>query len=252
MKALRFLFAALAIALTTSISAQEPQQTPKPKKIYIIEGHFFNQIPVDNELTSGIIIINSANGTKAFGILLSEPLPDEALQYEVPKEQIPDAELLLEQYNDKAGSAISITMDKSESALKVGDAFPAFKATDIDGREWTNEDVKGTVMVLNCWFTGCGSCRAEMPELSKWKNEMPDVMFFSSTYEKPETARIVLEKTGFNWTPLVNDTQFKNYIGSHGYPLTVVVDKDGKIAQVEFGTSPLQRDKLKATIQSLR
>lgn len=81
---------------------------------------------------------------------------------------------------------------------------------------------------------------------------MPDVMFFSSTYERPETARPVLEKQQFNWIPLVNDTIFKNYIGSNGYPMTVVVDKDGIIRQVEFGTTPLQREKLKQTIQSLR
>ena len=34
--------------------------------------------------------------------------------------------------------------------------------------------------------------------------------------------------------------------------MTIVVGKDGKIAQIEYGTSPLQRDSLKQTIRSLR
>ena len=34
--------------------------------------------------------------------------------------------------------------------------------------------------------------------------------------------------------------------------MTIVVGKDGKIAQIEYGTTPLQREKLKQTIQSLR
>ena len=107
-------------------------------------------------------------------------------------------------------------------------------------------------MVLYLWFTGCGPCRAEMPELSEWKNEMPEVMFFSSTYESPEIARQVLDKGTFNRIALVNDTQFKKFIGSNGYPLTIVVDKNGTIAKVEYGTSPEQREELKKTILSLR
>lgn len=77
-------------------------------------------------------------------------------------------------------------------------------------------------------------------------------MFFSATFEKPEMARPVLEKMGFNWIALVNDSQFTKFLGSHGYPLTVVIDKNGNIAQVEYGTSPAKRNKLKQTIQSLR
>lgn len=54
---------------------------------------------------------------------------------------------------------------------------------------------------------------------------MPDVMFFSSTFEDAATARPVLEKQGFSWIPLVGDTQFKEWIDETGYPLTIVVDK---------------------------
>ena len=41
---------------------------------------------------------------------------------------------------------------------------------------------------------------------------MPDVMFFSVTYEKSETARPVLECTGFNRIPLVNETMIKETV----------------------------------------
>lgn len=81
---------------------------------------------------------------------------------------------------------------------------------------------------------------------------MPDVMFFSSTYEAPEIARQVLDRVNFNWIPLVNDTQFKDYIGGNGYPLTIVVDKAGNIAAFEYGTSPEQRVSLKRKISELR
>lgn len=248
MKMLRCLFAALAIALAVGANAHGAQ---KPKMIYIIEGYFFNEIPMDKSLLDGMMTISTANGTKAIELSMKEPLPEEAKQYAIPAEQIPESDILLEMFNEKQNKMIGFSIAKEE-LLKVGDAFPQFTARDIDGNEWKSDDVKGKVMVLNCWFTGCGPCRAEMPELSQWKDEMPDVMFFSSTYERPETARPVLERTGFKWIPLVNDTQFKEYLGANGYPMTIVVDKNGKIAQIEYGTSPMQRDKLKQTIQSLR
>lgn len=248
MRLFRWLLVLVAVVMAAGMCAQEGA---KGSKIYIIDGYFFHEIPMDHSLLDGLLSIRTANGTKAFGLTLKEPLPEEAKQYAVPKEQIPEADVLLEMYNEKKSRVIHFSVEK-ENILKPGEKFPHFDAQDIDGRKWSSADVEGKVMVLNCWFTGCGPCRAEMPELSKWKEEMPDVMFFSSTYEKPETARPVLERAGFNWIPLVNNTQFIEYIGGNGYPMTIVVGKDGKIAQIEYGTSPLQRDSLKDTIRSLR
>ena len=81
---------------------------------------------------------------------------------------------------------------------------------------------------------------------------MPEVMFFSSTYESADIAGPVIKSRGFNWIPLVSDTLFHKYIGNNGYPLTMVVDKNGKIVKAEYGTSPEQRADLKEAIKSLR
>lgn len=227
------------------------QGTSCKKSIYVIDEYFFDKLPVDISQISSFISLKTPNGAKAWGLILKEPLAEEVKKDALSKDKIPEADNLLYVYNEMKGRTQRDSLTKEE-ILKIGDKFPQFKATDIEGRTWSNADVEGKVMVLNCWYTGCGPCRAEMPELSQWKNEMPDVMFFSATFEKPEVARPVLEKTGFNWIPLVNDTQFTKFLGSHGYPLTVVIDKNGNIAQVEFGTSPTKRNKLKQTIMSLR
>ena len=42
--------------------------------------------------------------------------------------------------------------------------------------------------------------------------KMSDVMFFSLTYEKSETARPALECTGFKRIPLVNNTMVKDTV----------------------------------------
>lgn len=250
-KSLRLLFVFTALMfLSLSVNAQTVNGK---QKLLIIEGHFFNEIPVAKDLISKINIVSTPSGTKAMGLTLSKPLPEEALKYEIPKDKVKDADELLQRLKETKDNSMTISFNASETPLlKEGDAFPEFTATDINGKTWTNADVKGKVMVLNLWFTGCAPCRAEMPILSTWKDEMPDVMFFSSTYEDAEKAKPVLEQQKFNWIPLINDKQFKKYIGTKGYPLTVVVGKNGKIAKVEYGTSPVQREEVKKKIEELR
>lgn len=230
------------------------------KQVIIINGYFFNELPaaLKKSITPQdlkVFVIKTPNGTTAVAIYSSSlKLPKESLRYAVPIEKISEGEELMRRYNEQkdASGGFSFTMTSDKPLIKVGDKFPDFSAVDIKGKTWTNADVKGKVMVLNLWFTGCGPCRKEMPELSTWKDEMPDVMFFSSTYESPEVARQVLDNVRFNWIPLVNDTQFKAFIGNNGYPLTIVVDKSGKIATFEYGTSPEQRESLKNQISELR
>jgi len=243
----------IAFAVTVIVSGLYASGQPmtKMKKIIIADGYFFSEMPVSQALIEGMLLIETDSGTKAVGLKLTEPLPDAVLKYAVPKDSVPEADTLLAQYCDNESKAIPITFT-CEPLLKAGDKFPKFSATDINGKKWTNKDVAGKVMVLNCWFTGCGPCRTEKPELSAWKVEMPDVMFFSSTYEDAATARPVLENRSFTWTALVNDKAFTKYIGSNGYPLTVVVGKDGIIRHIEYGTSLMQRDAIKAAIQALR
>ncbi len=225
--------------------------TARPiENILIIDGYFFEEMPVAASGITGMGRITTASGTSAMKLILSGPLPEAALKYAVSADEIPDADELLAKA--ETAKILSVSMSTSEPKITVGEKFPQFTAKDINGKQWSNADVEERAMVLNLWFTNCGPCRAEMPELSQWKDEMPDVMFFSATYEDADTARPVIERQGFNWIALVNDTQFKEWIDDSGYPMTIVVDKQGVITHVERGTSPVQREDIKAAIQLVR
>ena len=248
-----FIFSVLMLCcVTASVEAEA--------RVIIVNGYFFKELPSavkKSEIPQDMrmFFVETPNATKATCMYSpSIHLTEESLQYAIPVEQVEEGVELLRRYNEQKeqSAGISFMLSESKPLISVGDRFPGFSATDISGKTWTEADVKGKVMVLNLWFTGCGPCRGEMPELSTWKEEMPDVMFFSSTYESPEVARQVLDKVKFNWIPLVNDTQFKKYIGTNGYPLTIVVDKAGRIAAFEYGTSPEQRTALKNKILELR
>jgi thiol-disulfide isomerase/thioredoxin len=222
----------------------------KKDNIIIIEDHFFTEMPISADEIKGFGSITTSNGTNALVMVLKNPLPEKALKYALSATDIPESEELLELAKGARIRTTSV-VQPTKSKVTEGQKFPKFTATDIEGRTWSNADVEGKPMVLNLWFTGCGPCRSEMPELSKWKDEMPQVMFFSATYETAEKARPVLESKGFNWIHLVGDTQFNQWIDTTGYPLTIVVNKEGIITHVEHGTSPVQREELKAKIQGL-
>ena len=250
MRTIRNLLLTVVISIITIFSANA--QSSKSQKLIVIDGHFFNEMPVSKQSIAKMHMLQTPNGTMALGLELSIELSEEALKHALPLEQVPEADVLLQRYNEakSASSSLNVVIAK-KSMLKVGDKFPDFTATDINGKQWTQEDIKGKVMVLNLWFSGCGPCRAEMPELSTWKNEMPDVMFFSATYESAEIARPIIEKQGFIWIHLIDNTQFKEFVGNNGYPMTIIVDKAGVVAMIEFGTSPTQRTKLKEEIRKL-
>ena len=228
-------------------------QTVKPQTIIVIDGYFFNEMPVSKQNIAKMHMLQTPNGTMALGLELNEKLTEEAIKHSIPKESVPDADILLQKYNEAKGANNSITLSVArKAALNVGDKFPSFTASDIDGKQWTEAAIVGKVAVFNLWYSGCGPCRAEMPELSIWKNEMPDVMFFSSTYESADIARPIVEKHGFNWIHLVDNEKFKEVIGSNGFPMTIIVDKHGIVSMIEYGTSPTQRTALKERIELVR
>lgn len=246
----RMILTTLALAI---VSFCANAQETKPKSIILIDGYFFTEMPVAKTDIAKMHMLQTPNGTMALGLELREELTEEAIKHSIPKESVPDADILLQKYNEAKGANNSITLSVArKAALNVGDKFPSFTASDINGKQWTEAAIVGKVAVFNLWYSGCGPCRAEMPELSIWKNEMPDVMFFSSTYESADIARPIVEKHGFNWIHLVDNEKFKEFIGSNGFPMTIIVDKHGIVSMIEYGTSPTQRTALKERIELLR
>ena len=104
-------------------------------------------------------------------------------------------------------------------------------------------------MVLNLWYSGCGPCRAEMPELSTWKEQLPNVMFFSATFHDAELVKKITDKHHFTWIHLVEAKDMMSWIGTKGFPLTIVVDKQGIVRHAVLGTSVGKRAELLAKIK---
>lgn len=121
--------------------------------------------------------------------------------------------------------------------------FPAFKLTDLNGKEVTLSDLKGKPTIINFWFTSCAPCISEMPILNKiQKKYNSDFNFISITYEKQKDVEKFLNKRDFNFKHLANAKDFINDMGINTYPLNFFLDKNGIVKEVKYGI-PKMKDK---------
>jgi hypothetical protein len=190
------LFAIVAIAG----QAQEARiDTIVPK--FLINGYFFREMPKLPDAMPSVTRLRDNEGNSVVAIGLDVDLPKSVVRKAIPREQVHNADQFQNGVNMMRTmqelTQANVKADGTFYSPKAGEHFPQFSEKDMDGRTWTNDSVRGRVMVLNLWYSGCGPCRAEMPELSTWKEKFPNVMFFSATYHDAEIVKRIIDKHHF-------------------------------------------------------
>lgn len=242
------LFAIVAIAG----QAQEARiDTIVPK--FLINGYFFREMPKLPDAMPSVTRLRDNEGNSVVAIGLDVDLPKSVVRKAIPRDQVHNADQFLNGVNMMRTmqelTQANVKADGTFYSPKAGEHFPQFTEKDMDGLTWTNDSVRGRVMVLNLWYSGCGPCRAEMPELSTWKEKFPNVMFFSATYHDAEIVKRITDKHHFTWTHFVEAKDMMSWIGTEGFPFTVVVDKHGIVRYAVHGTSEDKRAELLAKIK---
>ena len=246
------IFTAL-LALVAMVGQAQEARTDTIVPKFLINGYFFREMPKLPDATPSVTRLKDKEGNSLVAIGLNVDLPKSVIRQAIPREQVHNADQFLNGVNLIATmqelTQAKVKADGTFYSPKAGEPFPQFCEKDMDGRTWTNDSIRGHVMVLNLWYSGCGPCRAEMPELSTWKEQLPDVMFFSATYHDAELAKTITDKQHFTWTHLVEAKDMMSWIGTEGFPLTIVVDKQGIVRHAVHGTSEDKRAELLAKIK---
>lgn len=123
-------------------------------------------------------------------------------------------------------------------AAESGDArdpAPALKGVDLAGDTVRLSSLKGRVVVLNFWGTGCGPCVAEMPDLNKLVAEYPDVVFLGLTADEPARLRAFLQQHTYRYRVVcVSPEAFRDF-QVEGMPVHIVIDKTGEVISRSVG-----------------
>ena len=246
MKQMRILSILLTLLPLMAFAQEERIDTVIPK--FLSNGYFFREMPQlpDGETTMSRLKDNEGNSIIVINV--NATLPKSLIRKAIPREQVHNADQFLKGLNImttmKELTQAGVKADGTFYYPKPGDSFPPFSEKDMEGNTWTNDSIRGRVMVLNLWYSGCGPCRAEMPELSTWKEQLPNVMFFSATFHDAETAKRITDKHHFTWTHLVEAKNMMSWIGTEGFPLTIVIDKKGIVRYAVHGTNETTRAEL--------
>jgi len=238
----RSLIAGIVIAVSIMASAETP-------KAYV-NGLFFESLPMElfGEGTTVSVIPTEHGKIMHFQLEDSTKLTDEIKQRAMPEDKIENLDEI------KRMIDVVETRDRlTHGAIPepaVGEALPAFSCSDTNDKLWTNADLAGKVAVINVWYSGCGPCIKEMPILSQWKTDHPSVVFLAATFHDKALTAQLAQKYAFNWNQLYNDRLFTGWIDGKGYPLTMVIDKTGKVRYATHGTNEQLRAEVLAAIES--
>jgi thiol-disulfide isomerase/thioredoxin len=120
------------------------------------------------------------------------------------------------------------------------DAPLHFTLKDMNGVDVKLASFKGKVILVNFWATWCGPCVIEIPYLVELQNEYKDdlVILGVSVDDTPEKMKPYATKMQINYPLLVGlgrDDVQDAYGPLWGIPVSVIVDRDGKVSKKHSG-----------------
>lgn len=137
------------------------------------------------------------------------------------------------------GRVVEVALDDREQPVDVS-------GTTVQGDPLDLADLRGKVVVLNVWWSGCGPCRTEMPMLVEAAAEYDDaeVAFVGINIRDlaPENAAAFERDRGVDY-PSLYDPGSETLLGLGDYapyapPATLVLDREGRVAALINGAIP--------------
>ncbi|MCW2309583.1 TlpA family protein disulfide reductase [Rhodobium gokarnense] len=122
-----------------------------------------------------------------------------------------------------------------EATVEVGKAAPDLTVMDLDGQPVKLSEMRGKVVFVNFWWSGCGPCLAEMPEIDRvyrrYRDEGLEVLAVNIGQDA-ETIRNTNRRLGVAY-PLVSDElkiSTKHY-GVAFAPTSFLIDRKGVVRE---------------------
>src|SRR6266849_4059807 len=142
----------------------------------------------------------------------------------------------------RAGTLTSALLLLILSALagpKSKEPAPRFNAKTTEGEKFSNDSVKGKVVLLEFWTTWCGYCLDEAPFVDKISHELADkglVVLAINVGESRKTVKKYLDQHPRTCkVVLMEDTNLAAMYQATVYPIYVVIDRDGNVAGTQRG-----------------
>tara|TARA_R110000868_G_scaffold204071_1_gene452085 strand:- start:6602 stop:7375 length:774 start_codon:yes stop_codon:yes gene_type:complete len=137
-----------------------------------------------------------------------------------------------------------IAFDEIQNLKKEGEPFPKFSFSDLNGNLITNENLKGKIVVIKCWYIHCAACIKEFPEVNqlvdKYKDRK-DIVFISLAEDAPEQLKVFLARKPLSYSVVPNMKTYMNLtLQLNAFPTHIIINKEGFIEKVVSNYTSLE------------
>lgn len=146
---------------------------------------------------------------------------------EVPENEIQDAIDENQVNNNESEKNNDETQDKEPVMA------PDFELKSIDGSLIKLSENRDKNVLLNFWYTGCGFCVTEMPDLQKLQDTYPDdlLLLAINVGENKDEIESFMDENKLSFTVLLDEDMLVAYdYGIRSFPTTIAVNKKGEVA----------------------
>ncbi|PKL80489.1 MAG: hypothetical protein CVV25_04065 [Ignavibacteriae bacterium HGW-Ignavibacteriae-4] len=159
----------------------------------------------------------------------------------VPEEETPKKVYEDIQVASGLYSNIRVLGQSSDSYLRPGDFPPDFLINENGDNEFSLSDLRGKVVFLEFWRTGCSFCRESIPSLVSAYSIIDNDDFIVITITTDRSLNVsqssvkdFLEKFGMDeWINIYDGNTISSSIANHysiiGTPTSYLIGKDGKV-----------------------
>lgn len=134
---------------------------------------------------------------------------------------------------------VSVDLTVTEFAPDERSEPVDFGGVTENGEEFSSDDTRGGVTVVNFWYAACGPCRVEAKDLEAvWQEYQDDDVVFIGVniYDQADTAIAFAEQYGVTYPSLIDvntgeaKLAFARVAPTLAPPTTLVLDRQGRVA----------------------
>jgi len=136
--------------------------------------------------------------------------------------------------------ASQTAVQPAQTAPQIGQPAPDFTLNDSAGSPVKLSAYKGKVVLLDFWATWCGGCKVEIPWYvefqDKYRKDGLAAIGVSMDDDGWKSVKPFLEEHKLNYPVVIaNQDLTTRYGGLPSLPMTLLIDRDGKIAVSHAG-----------------
>lgn len=120
--------------------------------------------------------------------------------------------------------------------LKPGQAWPAFRLANLQGRMVDAASLRGHTTLINFYFSQCAPCVQETPVLTAYAHAHPKVSVLAITFDDAGTTRDYVARRHFDWPVLPDAGTLIESVGVSAYPAMALVGPDGHVLRMALSS----------------